>query len=616
MDHYRPFKSRQFEQQKFYMRLLVGCFFMAVLTAILVSRYYYLQVINHDVFMTKSENNSLLIEPITPARGNIYDRNGVVLAMNRPSFNLSIVSERTVNLDLLLSNVSKLISISDFEKKQFFKSLKRKRRPFEPVQLKKDLSEEERAILAVHQFDLRGSLVTAKLLREYPLGSSTAHITGYVGAINEQELKTLDPLLYSGALVLGKSGIEKKYEQNLVGQPGYQMVEVNSLGRVMRELNKVDPVNGKDLHLYLDHRLQEKAYEVLEGEKGSVVLIEVDTGGILAMASAPSYDPNKFVKGISHKNYNLLAKSSEKPLFDRALLGQYPPGSTMKPVYGLAALNEGIIDEKYNIYDPGYFQLPGSKHKYRDWKRGGHGHDIHLNNAIIESCDTFFYKLSTLMPISILHKYGTIFGIGEKTGIDMPHEKNGIMPSRDWKKRTHNLAWYPGDSVNASIGQGFTLATPLQLAVMTVGLANQGKIPVPRIARDKNPSLLVKKEVEIQKKYWNYIRKAMKDVVHDPTGTARRINQGIDYEISGKTGTVQVIGIKQKERYDIASIAKKNRDHALFIAYAPSDKPKVAIAIIIENGGSGSARAAPAAKEVIETYMNLYSINSNESKKQ
>jgi penicillin-binding protein 2 len=501
------------------------------------------------------------------------------------------------------------------KKKQFFKSLKRKRRPFEPVQLKGDLNEEERAILAVHQFELRGSLVTAKLLREYPLGSNTAHITGYVGGINEQELKTLDPLLYSGALVLGKSGIEKKYEQNLAGQPGYQMVEVNSLGRVMRELNKVDPVDGKDIYLYLDHRLQEKAYEVLEGEKGSVVLIEVDTGGILAMASAPSFDPNKFVKGISHKNYNLLTKSSAKPLFDRALLGQYPPGSTMKPVYGLAALNEGIIDEKYNIYDPGYFQLPNSKHKYRDWKRGGHGHDIHLNDAIIESCDTFFYKLSTLMPISIFHKYGTIFGIGEKTGIDMPHEKNGIMPSRDWKKRTHNLAWYPGDSVNASIGQGFTLATPLQLAVMTAGLANQGKIPVPRVARDKNSSLMVKKEVEIQKKYWNYVRKAMKDVVHDPSGTARRINQGIDYEISGKTGTVQVIGIKQKERYDIASIAKKNRDHALFIAYAPSDKPKVAIAIIIENGGSGSARAAPAAKEVIETYMNLYSINPNESKK-
>ena len=358
MDYHRPFKSRQFEQQKFYTRLLVGCFFMTVLTAILVSRYYYLQVINHDIFMTKSENNSLLIEPITPARGNIYDRNGIVLATNSPSFNLSIVSERVVNLDLLLSNISKLISISDFEKKQFFKSLKRKRRPFEPVQLKGDLNEEERAILAVHQFELRGSLVTAKLLREYTLGSSTAHITGYVGGINEQELKTLDPLLYSGALVLGKSGIEKKYEQNLVGQPGYQMVEVNSLGRVMRELNKVDPVDGKDIYLYLDHRLQEKAYEVLEGEKGSVVLIEIDTGGILAMASAPSFDPNKFVKGISHENYNLLTKSSAKPLFDRALLGQYPPGSTMKPVYGLAALNEGIIDEKYNIYDPGYFQLP------------------------------------------------------------------------------------------------------------------------------------------------------------------------------------------------------------------------------------------------------------------
>ena len=613
MDHYRPFQSRQFEQQKFYSRLLLGCLSMVVLTAVLLSRYYYLQVVNYDDFMTRSENNSVLIEPITPPRGKIYDRNGVVLANNRPSFNLSIVKERTVNLDSLLSNVSKLISISDFEKKQFFKKLKRKRRPFEPIQLKADLSEEERAILAVHQFDLRGTLVTAKLLREYPFGYNTAHITGYVGGINDRELKTLDPLLYSGALIVGKSGVEKKYEQDLVGQLGYQMVEVNSLGRVMRELNKEEPINGKDLHLYLDHRLQEKAYEVLEGEKGSVVLIELETGGILAMASAPSFDPNKFVKGISHKKYNLLTSSSEKPLFDRSLLGQYPPGSTMKPVYGLAALNEGIIDKEYNIYDPGYFQLPNSKHKYRDWKRGGHGHDIHLNNAIIESCDTFFYKLSTLMSISIFHKYGTNFGIGVKTGIDMPLEKNGIMPSRDWKKRIHNLAWYPGDSVNASIGQGFTLATPLQLAVMTAGLANQGDIPVPRIVRNKNSSFVMKKKVEIQKEHWNYVRKAMKDVVHDSSGTARRINQGINYQISGKTGTVQVIGIKQKERYDIASTAKKNRDHALFIAYAPSDKPKVAIAIIIENGGSGSARAAPAAKEVIETYMNLYPVIPNES---
>ena len=607
----RPLQSRQSELQLFHARLIVGVVLMLTLIFILLYRYFHLQVTNHDEFMTRSENNSVLIQPITPSRGVIYDRNGVILAKNRPSFNLSIVKERSENLDSLLLRLSKLISLSDHEKKQFMIRLKRKRRPFEPVELKSDISEEERAIISVNQFNLRGTLVTTKLLREYPFGKYTAHITGYVGGINESEIKELDPLVYAGAMVIGKSGIEKKYEQNLVGALGYQVVEVNSLGRVMRELNKEDPNNGQDLYLHLDHRLQEKAYEVLDGEKGSVVLIDVETGGILAMVSAPSFDPNKFIKGISHEDYNLLINSSDKPLFDRALLGQYPPGSTMKPVYGLAALNEQIINEDYNIYDPGYFQLPNSKHKYRDWKRGGHGHDIHLNNAIIESCDTFFYKLRTLMSIDIFHKYGYNFGIGEKTGIDMPLEKNGIMPSKSWKRNTHNLAWYPGDSVNASIGQGFTLATPIQLAVMTAGLANQGEIPVPRIVHNKKSPFLMRKKVEIEKEHWSYVRKAMKDVVHDPSGTARRINQGIDYQISGKTGTVQVVGIKQKERYDIASTAKKNRDHALFIAYAPSDKPKIAIAIIIENGGSGSARAAPAAKEVIETYMKLYPVGLN-----
>tara|TARA_B110000858_G_scaffold51700_1_gene59868 strand:+ start:3297 stop:5129 length:1833 start_codon:yes stop_codon:yes gene_type:complete len=608
MDNYQPFQSPQFERQQFYVRLLVGSLLMVVLTSVLIGRYYYLQIINYEEFMTRSESNSVLVQPIAAIRGDIYDRNGIVLAQNRVSFNLSIVNERTDSLDLLLSKISKLITLSDFQRNQFYKKLKRKRRPFEPISLKLDLSEEERAILAVNQFDLRGVLVTVKLLREYPFGLNTAHLVGYVGGISDNEIDDLDPVLYAGTSVLGKSGVEKKYEYDLLGRVGYQTVEVNNLGRVMRNLDQEDPIDGEDLHLYLDYRLQETAYEVLEGEKGAVVVLEIETGGILAMASAPSFNPNKFVTGISYKNYNSLVSSSTKPLFDRALRGQYPPGSTMKPVYGLAALNEQIIKENYKIYDPGYFQLPNSNHKYRDWKKGGHGHNIHLNDAVIQSCDTFFYNLSTLMPIDIFHKYGSSFGLGQKTGVDMPLERNGIMPSKTWKQKTHNLTWYPGDSVNASIGQGFTLTTPIQLAVMTAGLATQGEIPIPQVVRSKNKLLSVKRKIEISKANWNYIHKAMKDVVHSPRGTARRLNQGIDYQISGKTGTVQVIGIKQKEKYDIATTAKKNRDHALFIAFAPSDNPKIAIAVIIENGGSGSARAAPAAKKVIEAYMDLYPI--------
>jgi penicillin-binding protein 2 len=606
MDSYEPFKSHQSVQRSFYARLILGALIMIVLSIVMFGRYYYLQVVSFSEFMTRSESNRVLVKPISPRRGSIYDRNGVILAKNRSSFNLSVVKERAGNVKSLVSKINGLVDLSELETDQFYKQLKRRRRPYQAVPLKLDLSEEDQAILAVNQHDLKGMLVTTKLLREYPFALQTAHTLGYVGRINDRENNLLDPVLYSGTFVVGKTGLEKKYEDELIGRPGYQTVEINNRGRIMRQLEREDPLDGKDLHLHLDYRLQHKAFEALKGEKGAVVVIEVDTGGVLAMVSAPSFDSGEFVTGMSYGNYSALASSSDQPLFDRVLRGQYPPGSIVKPLFALAALDKKVITKRYSINDPGYFQLPNSKHKYRDWKKGGHGNAIYLNDAIIQSCDTFFYNLSTLMPIDIFYEYGSSFGLGEKTGIDMPFERSGIMPSRSWKKKNKNQSWYAGDTINTSIGQGFTLATPMQLAVMTAGIASQGKIRVPQLVRNpKKPSSL-KRKVEISKENWKYVHQAMNDVVHSSKGTARGISRGLNYHIAGKTGTVQVVGIKQKERYNAATTPKHHRDHAFFSAFAPKENPKIAIIVVIENGGSGSSQAAPVAREIIDAYMNFY----------
>jgi len=606
MDNHHPFKSPQFERQQFRARLFFGTSLMVLLVSILLGRYYYLQVIKYEKFMTRSESNRVLVEPIAPTRGLIYDRNGVLLAQNRVSFSLSVVIERADDLGLLLEEISSLITLSGKEKSQFYKQLNRRRRPFESVLLKMDLSEEEQAILAVNQYHLQGSLVTAKLLREYPFGQNFAHALGYVGRINDHEVDTLDPVLYTGTLVLGKTGLEKKYENDLLGRVGYQTVEVNNRGRIMRLLQRESPIDGKDLHLYLDYRLQRQAYRLLEGEKGAIVVIEIDTGGVLAMASAPSFNPNEFVSGISHKSYSELTHSSELPLFDRALRGQYPPGSTVKPVYGLAALDEGVINENYRISDPGYFKLPNSEHKYRDWKKGGHGNNIHLHDAIVQSCDTFFYNLTNLMSIDTFDRYGSAFGFGQKTGIDMPLERKGVMPSRSWKQEARSMRWYTGDTVNVSIGQGYTLTTPIQLAVMTAGIASRGEMRTPQLVQNQQNILPVKRKIEISENHWNYVHQSMEDVVHGAKGTARGISKGLNYKIAGKTGTVQVINIKQEEKYDAGATAKRNRDHALFVAFAPRENPKIAVAIVIENAGSGSSQAAPVARKIMDAYMNFY----------
>lgn len=606
MNEDRAIKNPIQESRLYVGRLLFTLLVVLIMAGVLLWRYYHLQVLEHEGLVTLSDRNRVLVEPMPPTRGLIYDRNGVLLADNRPSFNLSIVKERAGDLDTLIAELDQLVGVSEVELERFQKQMQRRRRPYEPVLLKVNLDEREQGVLAVNEYRLPGVEVTVQLLRHYPLGPEMSHVLGYVGRINDQEIQDLDPVRYSGTLVVGKTGLEKFYEDELLGQVGYQTVETNARGRVMRQLEQTAPEPGKDLHLYLDSRLQHVAFESLAGERGAVVAIEVATGGVLAMASAPSFDANEFVTGISVESYRALLDSPDRPLFDRVLQGQYPPGSTVKPIYGLAALQSGTISQDYRIYDPGFYQLKNDERKYRDWKKGGHGSRIYLSDAIIQSCDTFFYDVGVKMTIDTLALYGTRFGLGQKTGLDMPSERAGIMPSRPWKRAAKGIAWYPGDTVNTSIGQGYTLATPMQLAVATSRLASRGEIRSPQLVRKQHSIPPPAGIIKASENNWNYVHTAMQEVVHGLRGTAKGINKGLNYHIAGKTGTAQVIGIKQDEEYDAEKVAKRNRDHALFIAFAPVENPRIAVSVLVENGEYGSSTAAPVARKLIDAYMAYY----------
>lgn len=606
MNEDRAIKNPIQEYRLYVGRLLFTLLVVLIMAGVLLWRYYHLQVLEHEGLVTLSDRNRVLVEPMPPTRGLIYDRNGVLLADNRPSFNLSIVKERAGDLDTLIAELDQLVGVSEVELERFQKQMQRRRRPYEPVPLKVNLDEREQGVLAVNEYRLPGVEVTVQLLRHYPLGPEMSHVLGYVGRINDQEIQDLDPVRYSGTLVVGKTGLEKFYEDELLGQVGYQTVETNARGRVMRQLEQTAPEPGKDLHLYLDSRLQHVAFESLAGERGAVVAIEVATGGVLAMASAPSFDANEFVTGISVESYRALLDSPDRPLFDRVLQGQYPPGSTVKPIYGLAALQSGTISQDYRIYDPGFYQLKNDERKYRDWKKGGHGSRIYLSDAIIQSCDTFFYDVGVKMTIDTMALYGTRFGLGQKTGLDMPSERAGIMPSRPWKRAAKGIAWYPGDTVNTSIGQGYTLATPMQLAVATSRLASRGEIRSPQLVRKQHSIPPPAGIIKASENNWNYVHTAMQEVVHGLRGTAKGINKGLNYHIAGKTGTAQVVGIKQDEEYDAEKVAKRNRDHALFIAFAPVENPRIAVSVLVENGEHGSSTAAPVARKLIDAYMAYY----------
>ncbi|MBK6960591.1 MAG: penicillin-binding protein 2 [Gammaproteobacteria bacterium] len=607
----RFLRNHRNEHLLFVGRLGFATAVMALMVGALVWRYFDLQISRHGDFVTLAERNRIHVRAIPPPRGLIFDRNGILLADNRPGFTLSIAVERAGNLDALLGALDELLDLGDSEIERF-RELAARRRPYESVPLRYNLSELEQSLLAVNEYRLDGVEIAAQLIRHYPLGERFAHVLGYVGRIDERELKTLDPAAYSGIYLIGKTGLERFYERELLGRPGAEYVETNARGRVMRVLDRVPPAAGANLRLHLDARLQEVAYQALAGARGAVVAIDTKTGGVLAMASAPSFDPNPFVTGISTAEYKALIESPDNPLFDRAVRGQYPPGSTVKPVFGLAALDSGIATPSFGIYDPGFFRLDNSTHKYRDWKRGGHG-IVNLYDAIVQSCDVYFYTVGTRMGIDRLHRYATAFGFGAPTGVDLPNEAAGIMPSREWKPGARGLAWYPGDTVNTSIGQGFMTATPLQLAVATSRIAMRGEVRAPRLGRTLGLSPVANPPsaapIRVASEHWDEIFRGMRGVVEDRQGTARSAIAAMGpatYTMAGKTGTAQVVGVKQNARYDPRRLTKTQLDHALFIAFAPVESPRIAVGVLVENGEHGSSTAAPVARRVIDAFMQFY----------
>ena len=588
-------------------RALVGATAVFLLIGLLVARLYYLQVVQYEYHSTLSENNRVHVQPIPPTRGLIFDRNGVIIADNRPSFSLTLSRERAGDWQQVLDVIVEVLELSEDERALFEKRVRQGRRPFEPVPVLFELSEEQIARIAVNQFRLPGVEVSAQLVRHYPQGEHFAHSVGYVGRINEAELKGLDPVAYSGTHHIGKTGIERFYEAELHGDVGYEEVETNARGRVLRVLKRTDPLPGKDIWLTLDVRLQEAAEAALGGRRGAIVAIQPATGEVLAMVSQPSFDPNPFVTGISFKAYAELRDSIDRPLFNRVLRGLYPPGSTIKPMMAVAGLDAGVITPSSRVFDPGFYQLPNVQHKYRNWNRSGDGW-VNLEMAIMRSNDTYFYDLAHKMGIDRMHDYMTRFGLGQRVSLDMFEETSGLMPSRDWKRARYRQPWYPGETLILGIGQGYMQTTPLQLAQATTLMASRGKWIRPHLAKsiEGRPPVDSEPLPDIQlhdAKYWDYARFGMEQVMHGPRGTARKVGDSAVYRIAGKSGTAQVVAIKQGEKYDRSKVQERHRDHALFVAFAPVQNPQIVVAVMVENGESGSGVAAPVVKQVMDAWL-------------
>ena len=603
-------KDSQLESRIFGSRTIIAVCLVMVLLGLILMRYYALQITEYEVYRTQSERNRVQLQPLPPKRGLIYDRNGVLLADNRPSYVLSVVRERVGDLDVALSELQTLLPVSERDLENFHKKINRSR-PYEPVPLRFRLTENERALLAVNRFRLPGVVVEARLLRHYPYGELFSHALGYVGRISEEEVQALDETDYRGTFYVGKVGVEKFYEDILHGDVGYQNVESNAHGRVLRVLERFLPVTGKDLTLSLDYRVQRAAFDALGDRRGAVVAINPLSGEVLALVSTPGFDTNLFVNGISYEDYNALRDSLDVPLFNRAIQGSYPPGSTIKPFMAMAGLQSGLVTPESTVADPGWYSLPGDSHRYRDWilriRGTGHAPLVNMKMAISESCDVYFYDLARRLTIDRMAEYLHPFGFGERTGVDTTNERAGILPSTRWKRGAMNQPWYPGETISAGIGQGYMLASPLQLAVATGVMASKGQRRIPHLvmAVDGEPLPITSLDPLVAPaEYWDAIFDGMREVVHGRNGTAKALAQGIAYEMAGKTGTAQVIGIAQNAVYNEADVSERHRHHGLFIAFAPIDAPTIAVGIIVENGG-GSSAASPIAREVIDAWLSI-----------
>ncbi len=601
-------KDNSAEQRVFHRRLLVAFAVISLLTSALVIRLVYLQIFGHERYASMAKENSVKIVPLVPTRGIIYDRNGKILADNTPSYSLELTPEQISNMPDTLHRLQKLLSISDDKIDSFQKQYKRQKR-FTSTALLLNMNDEELARFAVVRPYFPGVDIRTHMVRHYPYSELTAHVIGYVGRINENEMKELPVAEYRGSTHIGKLGIESSYESQLHGKAGYAEIETNVQARSLNTLNETNPETGASLYLSLDIDLQKIAYDSLDGYNGAVVAIDIKTGGVLVFSSRPGFDPNPFVVGITNDAYKALESSQDQPLYNRALRGLYPPGSTVKPFVALAGLQYDAINAEQKLFCPGYYQLPGVTHKFRDWRKGGHG-SVNMNDAIAQSCDVYFYRLASMLGIDRMYDFLKQFGFGEKTGIDLVGEKSGLLPSRQWKEAQKKQQWFPGDTLITGIGQGFHQVTPLQLARATATLANKGQIVTPFLVdRIVTPNATLpgpqthKGEIPLKSENIDAIVAGMVDVVHSERGTAKSIGKNIPYQIAGKTGTAQVFNIKQNAKYNEHDIDFKLRDHALFISFAPAHDPQIAVAVIVENGGHGGSVAAPIAGKIIKQYL-------------
>jgi penicillin-binding protein 2 len=608
-----PLKNLDRELARFHGRLKAGAAFIALLAATLLVREFYLQVVQHEHYIQRAESNRISLVPTAPNRGLILDRNDRILAENYSAYTLEVTRVQTHDLEATLAEVGKLIEITPGQLRRF-RRLLTESHEFETVPLKSKLSDEEVAILAANRYRLPGIEVKARLFRNYQAGPGMAHVVGFIGRINDRDLERLRgsgrEQNYKGSVHIGKTGLEQSYETLLHGRTGFDQMETDASGRAVRMLSRIPPVPGKDLRLHLDLGLQGVAEHAFGDFLGGLVALDPKTGGVLALVSKPGFDPNLFIDGVDPDTWKELNESPERPMVNRALRGIYPPGSTIKPFMALAGLELGVRKPTDSIADPGYFTLPNSRHQFRDWKRGGHG-SVDLRKSIAQSCDIYYYRLAVDMGIDRMHDYLAKFGLGERSGLDLEGESPGLLPSRDWKQRRWKKAWYPGETVIAGIGQGYHLTTPLQLATATAMLANGGRRIEPRLVQAvRDPisrvwqlqTTVARGQVAITPAHLAAVREGMMDVMR-PGGTASAAAAGAPYTIAGKTGTAQVVGIKQGARYDESRVARQHRDHALFIAYAPAEDPKIAVAVMVENGGHGGSTAAPIARAVFDYYL-------------
>ena len=607
-------RDQQRELTIFRNRLMLAGLVIVAAFAVLLARFSWLQVVQREYYHTLAEQNRISVVPVVPNRGLILDRNGEVLAANYSAYTLEITPSKVANVERAIDELASLIDIAPRDRRRF-KKLQEESKNFESLPIRTRLTEEEVARFAVNRFRFPGFEIKARLFRSYPQGELASHAIGYIGRINDADVKRIEVQAltanYKGTDHIGKLGIEGAYEKELHGVTGSEQVEIDAGGRAIRALSRSEPLSGNNLVVTLDLKLQKIAEDAFQDYKGALVAIDPKTGEVLALVSRPGFDPNLFVDGIDPQNWDALNNSPDKPLNNRALRGQYPPGSTIKPFMALAALEYKKRSPEFTISDPGYFALAGVPHRYRDWKKEGHGM-VNMHKSIVISCDTYYYGLANELGIDSIHRFLSGFGFGAPTGIDIDGELAGLAPSQEWKQKRFKQKWYAGDTVSVGIGQGYMLATPLQLAAATATIANNG-VPVhPRLlkavqdsktqeTRELGPSIS-RDAVAVKPEHIALVRAAMIDVTR-PGGTMAAAGAGASYAIAAKTGTAQVVGMKQGEKYDEKRLKQEHWDHALLIAFAPADDPRIALAILVENGKHGGSTAGPIARQVFDYYL-------------